>query len=182
MSQNRGFTLIELLMVVLMIGIITAIAISSYEEFRFRAYISKTQSGLNTLRTGQEAYYIDNNNYVDCVDQVIDGNEVGSPDMDFCYNILPGVTKLTNNFAPYGTLSFICSTSGDPSIQGYLCSGEVFNDYFADREEPRVQCQLSSFIDSSISAFNTDISCRWRSPPSLFGGGGGGGGPVTVDE
>ena len=58
--NNKGFTLIELLIVVVIIGILAAIAIPRFGETRDRAFISAMQSDLNQVRTGQEMFYQDN--------------------------------------------------------------------------------------------------------------------------
>jgi len=59
-SMNRkGFTLIELLIVVVIIGILAAIAIPRFGATRERAFISAMQSDLRNLQTIQEQYYAD---------------------------------------------------------------------------------------------------------------------------
>jgi len=55
LSMNKkGFTLIELLIVVVIIGILAAIAIPRFGQTRERAYVSAMQSDLNQLRTAME--------------------------------------------------------------------------------------------------------------------------------
>ena len=58
--NKKGFTLIELLIVVVIIGILAAIAIPRFGANRDRAFISAMQSDLNQVRTAQEMYYQDN--------------------------------------------------------------------------------------------------------------------------
>jgi len=58
--NKKGFTLIELLIVVVIIGILAAIAIPKFGETRERAYVSSMQADLNQIRTAQEMYYQDN--------------------------------------------------------------------------------------------------------------------------
>jgi type IV pilus assembly protein PilA len=58
--NKKGFTLIELLIVVVIIGILAAIAIPRFGETRDRAFVSAMQSDLNQARTAQEMYYQDN--------------------------------------------------------------------------------------------------------------------------
>ena len=49
--NKKGFTLIELLIVVVIIGILAAIAIPRFGATRDRAFVSAMQSDLNQVRT-----------------------------------------------------------------------------------------------------------------------------------
>ena len=61
MSRNsKGFTLIELLIVVVIIGILAAIAIPKFANTKEKAIIASMKSDLRNLVTAQEAYYSDN--------------------------------------------------------------------------------------------------------------------------
>ncbi len=60
-DKRRGFTLIELLIVVVIIGILAAIAIPKFNETREKAFISAAKSDLRNLASQQEVYY--NTNY-----------------------------------------------------------------------------------------------------------------------
>lgn len=63
-QQNRkGFTLIELLIVVVIIGILAAIAIPKFSSTKEKAYISAMKSDLRNLATAQEGYFSDNLQY-----------------------------------------------------------------------------------------------------------------------
>ena len=59
---KKGFTLIELLIVVVIIGILAAIAIPKFANTKEKAYVASMKSDLRNLITAQEAYYSDNNN------------------------------------------------------------------------------------------------------------------------
>ncbi len=59
--NKKGFTLIELLIVVVIIGILAAIAIPRFGQTRERAFVSAMQSDLRNLQTAQEQYYQANN-------------------------------------------------------------------------------------------------------------------------
>ena len=60
-SMRKGFTLIELLIVVVIIGILAAIAIPKFANTKEKAYIASMKSDLRNLVTAQEAYFSDNN-------------------------------------------------------------------------------------------------------------------------
>ena len=62
MKRNtKGFTLIELLIVVVIIGILAAIAIPKFSNTKEKAYVASMKSDLRNLITAQEAYFSDNN-------------------------------------------------------------------------------------------------------------------------
>ena len=63
MRNNKGFTLIELLIVVVIIGILAAIAIPKFSATREKAYFAAMKSDLKNLASQQEIYYSDNYAY-----------------------------------------------------------------------------------------------------------------------
>ena len=56
-ENRRGFTLIELLIVVVIIGILAAIAIPKFSATRERAYFSSMKADLRNLATQQDVYH-----------------------------------------------------------------------------------------------------------------------------
>lgn len=62
-KNEKGFTLIELLIVVAIIGILAAIAIPQFAEYRRKAYNSSAQSDLRNFKTTMEADFADNAEY-----------------------------------------------------------------------------------------------------------------------
>src|SRR5688572_28784531 len=61
LKARKGFTLIELLIVVVIIGILAAIAIPKFGKTREKAYFSAMKSDLKNLQAGEEIYYSANN-------------------------------------------------------------------------------------------------------------------------
>ncbi|MFQ5550439.1 MAG: type IV pilin protein [Gemmatimonadales bacterium] len=61
--DRKGFTLIELLIVVVIIGILAAIAIPKFSNTREKAYVASMKSDLRNLATAQESYFADNVTY-----------------------------------------------------------------------------------------------------------------------
>jgi prepilin-type N-terminal cleavage/methylation domain-containing protein len=56
---RKGFTLIELLIVVVIIGILAAIAIPKFANTKEKAYLASMKSDLRNMATTQEGYFAD---------------------------------------------------------------------------------------------------------------------------
>jgi type IV pilus assembly protein PilA len=56
-QKRSGFTLIELLIVIVIIGILAAIAIPKFGKTREKAYFKAMMSDLRNLQSQQEVYY-----------------------------------------------------------------------------------------------------------------------------
>ena len=63
MQNRKGFTLIELLIVVVIIGILAAIAIPKFANTKEKAVLASMKSDLRNLVTAQEAFFSDNQTY-----------------------------------------------------------------------------------------------------------------------
>lgn len=83
-KKEKGFTLIELLVVIAIIGILAAIAIPQFAEYRQRGFDARARSDLRNVATAEEAYFVDNEQYVSC-------------DQDSCPGTLPGVSALSKD-------------------------------------------------------------------------------------
>jgi prepilin-type N-terminal cleavage/methylation domain-containing protein len=59
LRNTKGFTLIELLIVVVIIGILAAIAIPKFANTKEKAYLASMKSDLRNLATAEEAYFSD---------------------------------------------------------------------------------------------------------------------------
>ena len=83
--MRKGFTLIELLIVVVIIGILAAIAIPKFANTKQKAYLASVKTDLRNLVTAEEAYFSDNTTYTTTLTaaqfQVSKGNH---------YTIAPG--------------------------------------------------------------------------------------------
>ena len=88
MRNEKGFTLIELLVVVAIIGILAAIAIPQFAEYRARGFDARAKSDLRNVSTAEEAYFADYEVYKAC-------GPTTAADGSAC-NVLPGVNGVSN--------------------------------------------------------------------------------------
>jgi len=63
-GSSLGFTLIELMIVVAIIGILAAIAIPAFSQYRAKAYNASAISYLNFIATGESNYWVDDHTYI----------------------------------------------------------------------------------------------------------------------
>ena len=74
---RKGFTLIELLIVVVIIGILAAIAIPKFANTKEKAYLASMKSDLRNVVTVEEAYFSDFQTYASGTGSNLAG--VGTP-------------------------------------------------------------------------------------------------------
>lgn len=63
-QSESGFTLIELITVVAILGVLAAIAIQAYGQYRASAYDARAMHDLSNAVHAEEAYYATNSTYV----------------------------------------------------------------------------------------------------------------------
>ena len=90
--RDGGFTLIELMIVVVIIGVLAAIAIPRFGSSKERSYLVTMQSDLRNLATAQENYLVSTGTYYD--------GAVPSPDVTFFPS--SGVTITVQDATPSG--------------------------------------------------------------------------------
>ena len=66
LKNAKGFTLIELLIVIAIIGILAAIAIPQFNQYKKRAYDSDAKSNLHNVYLACKAYWADSGSLASC--------------------------------------------------------------------------------------------------------------------
>jgi len=84
-KREGGFTLIELLIVIAIIGILAAIAIPQFNQYKARAYDTASKADLHNIYLACKAYWSDTGS-----DQSCSENEAGGANYGFAPS--PGVT------------------------------------------------------------------------------------------
>jgi type IV pilus assembly protein PilE len=67
MHRQRGVTLIELVVVMIIVGILTAIAVPSYRNYVLRSQRSDAKDAVLALATQQEKHYLQCNTYATAI-------------------------------------------------------------------------------------------------------------------
>ncbi len=76
-ERPSGFTLIELLIVVVIIGILAAIAIPKFQNTKGKANAASLKTDLRNLATAEEAYFFENAVYTDDISKLSYRNSPG---------------------------------------------------------------------------------------------------------
>ena len=84
-KSELGFTLIELLIVIAIIGILAAIAIPQFNQYKARAYDTASKADLHNLYLACKAYWSDNGSDQSCTNSVASEGNYG-------FAASPGVT------------------------------------------------------------------------------------------
>ena len=84
-EREGGFTLIELLIVIAIIGILAAIAIPQFNQYKARAYDTASKADLHNLYLACKAYWSDDGSDQSCTTSVASGANYG-------FSPSPGVT------------------------------------------------------------------------------------------
>jgi len=116
-TTRKGFTLIELLIVVVIIGILAAIAIPKFANTKEKAYLASMKSDLRNMATVQEGYFSDFQTYTSGTASNLGG--VGTPLPGAGFVPSAGVTVVA---AATGGTGWSATAAHSALVAGRLCS------------------------------------------------------------
>jgi type IV pilus assembly protein PilA len=67
-DSESGFTLLELLVTIIVIGVLAAISIREFNVYKEQSFDARAEHDLRSAVTAEEAYFTDNETYVECQD------------------------------------------------------------------------------------------------------------------
>jgi len=153
-KNDKGFTLIELLVVIIIIGILSAIALPSFLNQANKARQSEAQTYVGTLNRGQQAYYLEENEFAD---ELLD-LELGIVEESETYTYETGVNRVdagvnstvTNEAEP---------VADGATVKGY--AGRVFIQQLADDTATTVAvlCEGEPLEVPDVAAVTTQEEC-----------------------
>jgi type IV pilus assembly protein PilE len=93
MKTQNGFSLVELMIVVVVMGILMAIALPNYSDYVIRGKIPDATSALSTKRVQMEQYFQDNRSYV--AGPACNADTTTSQHFDFSCSVAGTATNFT---------------------------------------------------------------------------------------
>jgi prepilin-type N-terminal cleavage/methylation domain-containing protein len=119
-AARRGFTLVELIVVIVVIGIIAAIAIAKFVNVKESAYIASMKSDLRNFALYEQFYATDNGGNYFAGNGTAEGFKP-TPDVTVTATTVPGPPPNWSATAVHAKTPKTCSIAVDPSAWIISC-------------------------------------------------------------
>lgn len=169
--RERGFTLVELLVVVLVIGVLAAIAMPMYQKTVERSKVTSALSVLGTIATAEQSYFLVNGEYT---------QQYSHLDRDFIDK-----NGLTPTEGSYSISDFTVVLEGTSQTEGLAIAHRIGKEYVLAKyyDSGKLCCYHSeddSFCTnigiSSCDFLGSAITGNYDNDDEVYGGGSSGGG------
>ena len=128
-NYNKGITLMELLVVVLIIGVLAAVAVPVYTGYMQRARRADAKTALEQIRAAQEMYRAETGRYALQIQNTLD--KYGVSLVSGYYN-LSFTVALTNSFTAQAQATGTQATDGNLFINQAGQKWDSNNKYYPD--------------------------------------------------
>ncbi len=147
--MNKAFTLIELLVVVLIIGILSAIALPSYNRAVYRSKMSQLDVSLNTLYKMVDLYLLENGGFPS-TDSYLTGNTSKRVETAIDLQGVPG---------PGGVADNTCTKEG--YWKAYCGPTTCYVHFWSNYHESGGTCATQTSWFGGINTYYTKSGQKW---------------------